>query len=447
MNGGTFTPGVEKIRPGIYFNFQILANERISTGERGRAALPLVLGWGESKKMIEINTENDARNRLGVDITDPTMSLLREAKKRSATVLVYRVNTGEKASAIVRGGGEESEEQSVTALYGGIKGNDIRIVVAPNVLDETKKDVTTIFDTREVDKQTVTTFEELENNQYVEFTGSGEIEDTAGTNLAGGSNGTVANEDYVDFIGAAESEHFDTIGLPIDEEALKATFVSFVRRLRDGQGIKVQGVLPNYPGNYEGIINVTNAVALTNRELTVPETVAWVTGASAGATLQQSLTFMEYEGAIDVKPRFDNDQIEQRLQRGEFLFTYNARDKSVTVEQDINSITGTSKLRKNKIVRILDAINNDITRSLKESIKNRKNTGQDIPANADGVQIIQTAVSIYLNELQENNIIQNFDQSEDVVIELTAAGDGVLVNLGVQPTDSLEKFYFNVTVE
>lgn len=440
MNGGTFTPGVEKVRPGIYFNFQLRANERITMGERGRAALPLVLGWGEPKKMVEISGERDAREKLGVDITDPSMALLREAKKRSATVLVFRVNEGEKAQATV------GTEQTVQAVYGGSKGNDIRIVIGTNVLDDTKKDVTTYFGTREVDKQTVATFDELQNNNYVTFEGTGELTDTAGTKLAGGADGTATNEDYIDFLDAAESEYFDTIGMPVDDEPLKTTFVSFVRRIRDDQGLKITGIVPNYDAGYEGITNVTNAVVLEDRELTIPESVAWVTGASAGATLRQSLTFMEYEGAIDVKPRFDHDEIVQRLQRGEFLFTYNSRDKNVTVEQDINSLGGTSKLRKNKIVRILDAINNDITRSLKEAIKNRKNTGEDIPANADGVQIVQTAIAIYMNELQDNGIIQNFDPAEDVEIEITAAGDGFLVNLGVQPVDSAEKFYFQVEV-
>ncbi|WP_368653766.1 phage tail sheath family protein [Ornithinibacillus sp. 4-3] len=441
MNGGTFTPGVEKPRAGIYFNFQVKANDRITTGDRGRAALPLVLGWGKSKEMIEISGENDARNRLGVDISDPSMALLREAKKRSATVLVYRINEGEKAAATL------GDSQTVTAVYGGIKGNDIHITVSTNVLEDTKKDVKTFFGLREVDKQIVSAFEELQSNDFVVFEGAGDLEDTAGTNLTGGSNGTTTNEDYIDFIGAAESEYFDTIGFPVDDEALKVTFASFIHRLRDEQGSKVQGVLPDYPGNYEGIINVTNSVVLSSGALTIPESVAWVTGASAGATLQQSLTFMEYEGAIDVNPRFDNDEIVQRLQRGEFLFTFNARDKSVTVEQDINSLGGTNKLRKNKIVRILDAIQNDITRSLKETIKNRKNTGQDIPANADGVQIVQTAITVYLNELQVNNILQNFDPSEDITVHLTSAGDGIAAQIGVQPVDSAEKFYFTVVAE
>ncbi|MCY9327647.1 hypothetical protein MOE72_17695, partial [Bacillus spizizenii] len=40
MNGGTFTPGKEKERAGIYFNFKTTAENRVSAGERGTVALP-----------------------------------------------------------------------------------------------------------------------------------------------------------------------------------------------------------------------------------------------------------------------------------------------------------------------------------------------------------------------------------------------------------------------
>ncbi|BCE06142.1 hypothetical protein RSC2_04166 [Bacillus paralicheniformis] len=46
MNGGTFTPGKEKDRAGIYFNFKTTAEERVSVGERGTVALPVVMSWG-----------------------------------------------------------------------------------------------------------------------------------------------------------------------------------------------------------------------------------------------------------------------------------------------------------------------------------------------------------------------------------------------------------------
>ncbi|MCY9218957.1 phage tail sheath subtilisin-like domain-containing protein, partial [Bacillus haynesii] len=40
---------------------------------------------------------------------------------------------------------------------------------------------------------------------------------------------SVSNEDYMDFLEAAETEYFDTIALPVkNSEQLKATFVSFI---------------------------------------------------------------------------------------------------------------------------------------------------------------------------------------------------------------------------
>lgn len=444
MNGGTFTPGAEKIRPGIYFNFELRANERISSGERGRVALPVVLGWGEPKKLIEITSEKDAKDKLGLDISDPSMSLVNEAKKNSSTVLIYRVNEGEKATAEL---GDDENKVTVTAKYGGSKGNDITIQVSENVLDDKQKDVVTFVGTRENDRQTVANVSELTSNKYVEFSGGGVLKDTAGTKLSGGEDGVAAAGDYTDFLAAAETEYFDAIGLPVDDDELKITFTSFVKRIREDQGIKVSGVIAGHAANYEGITNIGNGVVLEDgRVLSAAEAVAWTAGASAGATLRQSLTFMTYPGAVDVYPKYDDTEIKERLRKGEFLFTYDPRDKTVSVEQDINSLEGSSKLTKNKIIRILDAINNDVVRSLKESIKSRKNTGEDIPANADGASIVQTAITVYLNDLQDNSVIQNFDPAEDLTVEVTNAGDGFNIDLAVQPVDSAEKFYINVEV-
>ncbi|MGJ9460119.1 phage tail sheath family protein [Oceanobacillus sp. CF4.6] len=445
MNGGTFTPGSEKVRPGIYFNFKLRANERVTVGERGRVALPVVLNWGEPKKLIEISNERDASQKLGVDMTDESMFLVRETKKKAGTVLVYRVNEGVKATATLDVA--DLSTITVTAKYGGSKGNDITIRVSENVVDATKMDVVTFLDNQEVDRQTVADASELVANNYVTFSGSGVLVATAGTNLVGGEDGTAAATDYTDFFAAAETENFDVIGLPVDDDAIKTTFVSFVKRIREDQGVKIVGVVAGHGAGYEGIINVTNGVVLENgKTLTVPETVAWVAGASAGATLNQSLTFMDYEGATDVIPKYDHDETVDRLQKGEFLFTYDSRGKTVSVEQDINSLVGTSKMSKNKIIRILDAVNNDVVRSLKQAIKNRKNTGEDIPANADGASIVKTAISVYLNELQGNNVIQNFDPAEDLIVEVTTTGDGFNITLGVQPVDSAEKFYIDVEV-
>ncbi|MCY8178771.1 phage tail sheath family protein [Bacillus paralicheniformis] len=448
MNGGTFTPGKEKDRAGIYFNFKTTAEERVSVGERGTVALPVVMSWGEPKTFVSISSIEDLNKKVGLNIDDPSLLLFREAKKNAQTVLLYRLNTRAPAKAQI------GETLSVTAKYGGEKGNDISIRISENVLDSKKLDVTTFVGTDEADRQTVKTAEELTANAYVTFQGEGALELTAGTKLSGGENGTASVADYTAFLDAAETEYFNTIALPVaDNEQLKATFAAFIKRLRDKQGQKVQGVVADYAGDDEGIINVTGGVVLEDgTEITPEKATAWVAGASAGATFNQSLTFVEYEGAVDVLNRLDEDQVIERLKKGEFLFTFDARDQSVSVEKDINSLTSftadkNKKFSKNKIIRVLDGVNNDLTRELKALIKARKASDSDIPASDDGLQYVKTLIIQYMTALQEAGGITGFDSESDIAITLNEDRDGFLIDLAVQPVDAAEKFYFNVEVK
>ncbi len=448
MNGGTFTPGTEKKRPGIYFNFKTTAQQRITLGDRGTVALPITMSWGEPKTFISISGIEDLNKKIGLNIDDKSLLLFREAKKKAQTVLLYRLNEGEPAKAQI------SESFNVLANYGGQKGNEVTIQVTENVLDSSKRDVVTYVGTDIVDKQVVTDVKELKQNKYVSFSGEGEVTITAGVTLSGGKNGVPSVADYTAFLEAAETEYFDVIALPNNtSEQLKATFVAFVKRLRDDQGRKVQGVLPNYEADHEGIINVTSGVLLEDgTEITPAKATAWVAGAAAGANFNQSLTFVEYEGAVDTLERLDNDQVEYRLSQGEFLFTFDARDRTVSVEKDINSLTTytTEKNKtfaKNKIIRVLDAINNDLTRELKNLIKLRKANGNDIPASDDGLQLVKTLITQYLTQLQDGSGITGFDSETDITIALNEDRDGFLIDLAVQPVDAAEKFYFNVEVK
>lgn len=448
MNGGTFTPGTEKKRPGIYFNFKTTAQQRITLGDRGTVALPITMSWGEPKTFISISGMEDLNKKVGLNIDDKSLLLFREAKKKAQTVLLYRLNEGEPAKAQI------SENFNVLANYGGQKGNEVTIQVTENVLDSSKRDVVTYVGTDIVDKQVVTDVKELKQNKYVSFSGEGEVTITAGVTLSGGKNGVPSVADYTAFLEAAETEYFDVIALPNNtSEQLKATFVAFIKRLRDDQGRKVQGVVANYAADHEGIINVTSGVVLEDgTEITPAKATAWVAGASAGANFNQSLTFVEYEGAVDTLERLDNDQVEYRLSQGEFLFTFDARDRTVSVEKDINSLTSytTEKNKtfgKNKIIRVLDAINNDLTRELKNLIKLRKANGNDIPASDDGLQLVKTLITQYLTQLQDGSGITGFDSETDITISLNEDRDGFLIDLAVQPVDAAEKFYFNVEVK
>ncbi|MBC2004446.1 phage tail sheath protein [Listeria booriae] len=450
VSGGTFKEGVEKIRPGIYTKFKAAATERVKSGDRGTVALPLAASWGPTKQFIVINTPEDVEKKLGLPIADPSFLLLRETMKMAKTVLLYRLNDGEKAKATL------AKDIQVTAVFGGAVGNGLTIKVSDNVVDSTKKDVVVYLNEDSVVRQTVSSASELVDNQYVVYkTVAGSVlENTSGTSLVGGNDQVPLNLDYTQFLLDAEGEFFDTIALPVDDTgtALKTAFVSFIKRMREEQGIKIKGVVANMPADYEGIINVKNGVVLEDgTQLSPHQAVAWVAGADASASMLKSNTFVKYEGAIDARPRLANDETEDALLNGEFVFTFDARDKAVYVEQDINSLVTfdkdkSSRYRKNKIMRILDGVNNDSRRNIMQAIKDRKDANSDIPANDNGIQLLLGMQTTYLDELQENGAIADFDSTADVEVTLNATEDGFIVNQRIKPVDAGEKYYISTEV-
>jgi hypothetical protein len=65
--------------------------------------------------------------------------------------------------------------------------------------------------------------------------------------------------------------------------------------------------------------------------------------------------------------------------------------------------------------------------------------------NDTGRNLMKAWVVKYLNEMQANNGIQNFD-AEDVSVTQGNTLDSVLVDIAIQPVDSVEKVYATITV-
>lgn len=437
MAGGTWT-AQNKIRPGTYFNFAT-SGTLGGLGARGIVTLALALSWGAAKQVITINAGDNVKALLGYDITDPKLLLVREALKRAKTLLLYRLNAGTKASATVG-------NLTATAKFGGLRGNDISIVIQASIDDSSKFDVSTLVGTEEVDKQRVENISGLSANAWLDWSGTGALTQSAGSTLAGGADGTVVNGDYTDYLSVIEVEEFSVLALTSTDPTLKALYTSFTTRMRDDEGIKIQTVLENYPvADYEGGISVKNGVVLADGTvLTAGQAVAWVAGATASAQVNESLTRTAYDGAIDVSPRYTNSQIEAALVNGEFLFTQN--QGRALVEQDINTFTSFApdkdkRFSKNRVIRVLDAINNDL-----KKISDSYYIGK-VDNDADGRNLLKNEYVKYLEGLLALGAIQNFNSQTDITIVQGNDSDAVFAEYFVQPVDSIEKIYNKVWVK
>ncbi|MDF2835626.1 MAG: phage-like element protein XkdK [Paenibacillus sp.] len=438
MTGGNWT-ATNKTRPGVYVNFNNAPQTLGAVGERGVVTMPASLPWGASKQVVTIEAGENTTAKLGYPMTAPELLLVREALKRAKTLLLYRVNEGVKASAT-------AGELVATARYGGTRGNDITVVIETNVDNATLFDVRTLVEGREADSQTVADVAGLQDNAWVTWNATGSLAASAGLPLAGGSNGTAAAQDYADYLDAIETQQFHSMALPSADSELKAVFVAFVNGLRNNEGRKATLIVENYPlADSEGVISVKNGVMLENgTTLTAAQATAWVAGASAAAGVNESLTYSAYDGAVDAAPRYTHTQTSTALQNGEMLFTQDGG--RAFVEQDINSFTSFTpekgrSFAKNRVIRVLDAINNDLSRLFGAYYIGK------VANDDNGRALFKNECVNYLTGLVNLGALQNFDAGTDVaVLPIEGQSDGVLVELRVQPVDAVEKIYISVEV-
>ncbi|MGE7613523.1 phage tail sheath family protein [Paenibacillus sp. NPDC101420] len=437
MAGGTWTTQ-NKVRPGVYINVETNGGALGTVGSRGITSLALTLPWGAAKVITPIVAGEDTFKTLGYDITAPELLLVREAFKRARTVLLYKLDEGVKATVTIGA-------LVPTAKYGGTRGNSLKVVVQTNIDDSSKFDVKTLLDNAVVDTQVVANIAGLKANDWIVWGGTGALTASAGAPLVGGANGTVTNADHTAYLAALELYDFQTVALTSTDNALKAVYAAFVRRLRESEGKKVQAVLENYPvADFEGVISVKNGVVLSDgTTLTAAQATAWVAGATAGAEMNESLTYSAYDDAVDVAPRYTSTQIEAALKAGEFVFTPSVN--RAVVEQDINTFLSYTpkkgkQLQKNRVLRVLDGIANDLKRIF-ESFYIGK-----VSNNVDGRVLFRKEAVIYLDSLQGISAIQNFDAQTDITVLPGVDSDAIYVEANIQPVDSIEKVYMKVQV-
>ncbi len=262
-------------------------------------------------------------------------------------------------------------------------------------------------------------------------------------NLGASHDGKVID----DALEALKTVDFNVICYPYDEEgynANKATIQDWVEEMRDDEGVKIQAVLANYDADSEAIINVVQGVELADgTELTAAQCTAWVAGITAGAFINQSNTGRNYVGAIDVVPRMTKTEMEAAVEAGKFIFKVDTA-QNVTVVYDINSLKTTTPekekiFKKNRVIRTLDGINNDIVEIFESNYIGK------IDNNPDGRSLLRATLIEYFNELQRLNAIQNF-VPEDIAVSPGNDSDAVVIDCYIQPVDSVEKIYITVNL-
>jgi len=448
MAGGTFK-SQNKIRPGAYINFKGVAKPLSSLGTRGVMTMPVAMSWGDTITELLSTDLLDGKSlaKIGYTAFDEEAQIFREALKNAHKAIIYRLDTGgTKAAATLA-------PLTATAKYAGIIGNKISIAIIDLENEDNQFEVVTLFNGVEKDRQVVKEVEDLNNNDWVDFSGTGALAANAGTTLALGTNGSISTETYADYLNALKSYKWNTMAIPQGEteanDTIKDNVVTYITNMRENLGKKVQAVMFNVAADYEGIISTSQGYKTVDETISPEVFVAYVAGLTAGSDVDTSNTYHVINGAVSiVYPEgvtpYGDEEIEEALKAGKMVLS-TRQDGVIVIEQDINTLhTFTPDkgyaFSKNRVIRTLDEINNSIALLFERSYIGK------VDNNDDGRNIFKSDVINYLNRLQNIAAIQNFDSTTDIQIYAGEAIDAVVADLAIQPVDSMEKLYMTVMV-
>lgn len=432
LGGGTFTAQNKEL-PGAYINFISAASANAGLSDRGIAAMPFELDWGAEGEVFEVTSGDFQKNSMeifGYDYSHEKMKGLRDLFLNAQTLYAYRLN----------GGGVKASNSFAEAVYSGIRGNDLKIVIRVNADDENLFDVQTVLDTQVVDEQTVSKAAELTANKYVNWKPDAVLEAAAAAPLTNGTNGTADGSSHQSFIDKIESYTFNTMGAAVEDEPTKSLYASFVKRMREEMGVKFQLVLYNKAADYYGVINVKNKTS--DKGWSASSLVYWVTGVSAGCEVNKSCQNKIYNGEFSVDTGYTQNQLKAAVRAGEF--TLHKVGSDIRVLEDINSMVTVSDtngeiFKDNQTIRVTDQIANDIA-----VLFSTKYLGV-MPNNNAGRISLWADIVKHHEQLQTIGAIEDFS-GDDVSVAQGNDKKSVVVTDSVTVINAMSKLYMTVTV-
>lgn len=447
MAGGNFDINQPKVRPGSYMNFQAKQKVALSTSSRGTCVIPLLgYDWGPHEEFITLTSDApDAEiAKLGRSIysDNDLIRLVRLAFDNAIKVHVYVISGGTAAS-------KTEGNLTVTALYGGTRGNDITVTSTANV--DAGYDVSVYLEGElmETFGGCETVKELMENtSEYVRFSGEGELTAFAGMVLEGGKNSETVNEAVTKYLDKVEKIKCNTVLIPVVDESLLNAAASKVKHLRNKVGKTVQFVFANFEGDDIGIINVVNSFRKYDMDLSVLHAAAWVAGATAAADKTTSNTYKVVNDATAVVGEMNGEEAEAAILAGKFFFSTSDDTDEVIVEYDINSLVHPSKTqddsyKKNRVIRVFDSFADDLKATIKPNQFDNGPRGWE-----KMLQLGKLLLKRYSDNEGGDGAITNVDLDNDFTIDQSrSTGDATYFNVGLQAVDSSEKLYYSISTQ
>jgi len=450
--GGTWTVQ-NKQRPGAYINFKSVPKAIGAIGTRGIMTAALPMTWGPNGVLIELYgtdlLDGSSLAKIGCTAADNVESLsYRLALSGCYKALLFRADTGGvKASAVI------NANLTAIAKHAGTTGNKLEVAIIAGRPQVGQYEVNVYFNS--ILKETFNViimgdFKSIES-EWINFTvavgqEAAVITATSGAPLLAGTNGLVVSATYTDYFNLVTTAQWQCMAIQTVDALIPPLVIAKIKSLRNDLGKKVQAVVYNdVSADFEGIISVKQGFKTLNDIVTLELFPLWVASMTAGSNINQSRTAYEVPSATEIIGYIAENLISDQLKLGWFLLSYR-QDGAVVVEQDINclhtfTVDKNYAFCKNRVIRCLDEIGN--TTAL---VFNRNYAGK-VDNNNIGRSVYKSELITFIDSLVTIGAVQNFDGAADIIVLPGATVEGVVVDLVIQPVDSMEKLYMTVNVD
>ena len=428
----TMTTGpinMNKVAPGIYGSVTTVSSAAVTIADKGTVAMGLEMDWGKEgiQEMKSSDFIKSAKAVFGYGPTAPQLADVRDIFKRANKLIFYRLNAAGATKALCR---------YATAKYAGPRGNDITIVVSPNVDDATKWDFTTYFETTLVDEQKgVAGLSELQSNDYVEWVSDPDVSITTGTvSLTTGANGAVTGDAHASFLDAVDPYTFDAIGYQGEDTATAGLYTAYLKDSINNKGKLFNLVL------YGAEIDSRHGYKVTNGVQYVP----WFLGAVGGVGVGKSLTNSAYDGEAAGNTDLTStaledviDSCEIALHRdGDRVVVFKDMTNLININPDENEV-----MRTGDVVRTIDTyIQTVATQWYLRCLGKERN--DDIGRATLRQIAIETG-----RLLQDTYRALQYFEEDDIECIAGNSKTSVVLNAALNPTGAMEVLYLSVNVE
>jgi hypothetical protein len=441
---------IQRERPGARVELIAKAQERVLP-KSGVVLVPYQAEWGAPDTTVRM-TGYDERNAE----TFGDVDVIELAAEGGATILGYRMTNGNAQPAYYT----QPDAIKVEARYPGLRGNDLKVSIAPSTAEPGKKELaikgpvkTERFSFADADELVGKTSQSV----YIRVSKLGDtaITDVAETSLTGGTSGTstLTASDFTTLFNAISGADFDALYLPSDDPAIQAAAKQFMKDRRT-LNKKLSTLVIGGPAaddanmtkhtersvsmNARYVVNCAIAGQHNNgKDYNSLQWAAWVAGMIAATPAHESMTAVVVP-MKKARKDWGHTEILQALSTGTLIAT---RDGDVyIIESAVNTLSTPGQNEREDYGKIrvsmtLDQIVNDIY------TVGKKYKGK-LSNNEIGAATFVGAVKAYLEERERQGAIDAGWVFED---KKNGVGDRRGFRLAAKPLDAIE--YFDVEWE